>query len=59
MILGQKLTINHPSLIDEEDKTRVLLTAPKERKRRGLENLYLKFYYKIVYLKCILIKLLL
>jgi len=30
VILDQKLTINHPSLIDEEDKTRVLLKRQRE-----------------------------
>jgi hypothetical protein len=27
MTLGQKLTINHPSLVDEEEETRILMTA--------------------------------
>jgi len=27
MILGQKLTLNHPSLVDEGEETRVLVTA--------------------------------
>jgi len=29
VILGQKLTLNHPSLVDEGEKTRVLMTAHK------------------------------
>jgi hypothetical protein len=27
MILSQKLTINHPSLVDEGEETRILVTA--------------------------------
>jgi len=33
VILGQKLTLNHPSLVDEGDKTRVFVTAHKKRKK--------------------------
>jgi len=29
VILGKKLTLNHPSLIDEGEETRVLVTAHK------------------------------
>jgi len=35
MILGQKLTLNHPSLMDEGKETRVLVTA---HKREGEER---------------------
>jgi len=35
VILGQKLTLNHPSLVDEGEESRVLVTARKrERERR-------------------------
>jgi len=35
VILGQKMTLNHPSLMDEGEKTRVLMTAhKKEREKR-------------------------
>jgi len=35
MILGQKLTLNHPSLVDKGEETRVLVTAHKrEREKR-------------------------
>jgi len=29
VILGQKLTLNHPSLVDKGEETRVLVTAHK------------------------------
>ena len=33
--MGQKLTLNHPSLVDEGEETRVFVTAHKrERKKR-------------------------
>jgi len=35
VILGQKLTLNHLSLVDEGEETRVFVTAHKrERKKR-------------------------
>jgi len=35
VILGQKLSINHPFVVDEEAETKVLMTAHKrERKKR-------------------------
>jgi len=34
VILGQKLTLNHPSLVDEGEETRVLVTA-LTRERNG------------------------
>jgi len=37
VILGQKLTINHPSLVNEGEKTTVLVTAHKKEK----ENCFL------------------
>ena len=37
VILGQKLTLNHPSLVDEGEETRVFVTAHKrERKKKDL-----------------------
>jgi len=38
VMLGQKLTLNHPSLVDEREKTRVLVTAHK--RERGKEKGY-------------------
>jgi len=38
VILGQKLILNHPSLMDEGEETRVLVTAHK-REREKRENL--------------------
>jgi len=38
MILGQKLTLNHASLVDEEEKTRVFVTAHKKRRKRKRES---------------------
>jgi len=32
VILGQKLTLNHPSLMDEKEETRILVTAYKREK---------------------------
>jgi len=32
VILGQKLTLNHPSLVDEGEETMVLVTAHKRKK---------------------------
>ena len=32
VILGQKLTLNHPSLVDEGEETRVFVTAHKREK---------------------------
>jgi len=34
VILGQKLTLNHPSLVDEGEKTRVLVMAHKTERGR-------------------------
>jgi len=42
VILGLKLTIKHPSLVDEWEETRILVTAQKEK---GEEN---KFWGKYV-----------
>jgi len=33
VILGQKLTLNHPSLVNEEEEVRVFVTAHKREKR--------------------------
>jgi len=38
MIWGNKLTLNHPSLVDEGEESRVLVTAHK-REREKRENL--------------------
>lgn len=39
VILGQKLTLNHSSLVDEGEETRVLVTAHKrEREKRKPRN---------------------
>jgi len=34
VILGQKLTLNHPCLVNEEEKTRILVTTHKRRGER-------------------------
>jgi len=38
VILSQILTLNHPSLVDEGEKTRVLVTTIRERKGRETPN---------------------
>jgi hypothetical protein len=39
VILGQKLTLNHPFLVDEGEETRVFVTAHKrEEKEREVRN---------------------
>jgi len=43
MILGQKLTLNHPSLVDEGEKTRVLAMA-YEREWEKRRKKFLKQY---------------
>jgi len=40
MILGQKLTLNHPSLMDEREETKVLVTA---HKREGEDSMLIKY----------------
>jgi len=41
VILGQKLTLNHPSLVDEGEEIRVLVMAHKrERGRERITNFY-------------------
>ena len=40
VILGQKLTLNHVSLMDEEEKTRVFVTAPQEEKEKKERELF-------------------
>jgi len=39
VILGQKLTLNHPSLVDEGEKTKILVTAHKREKEREKRKL--------------------
>ena len=34
VILGQKLTLNHPSLVDEGEETRVLAMADKREREK-------------------------
>jgi len=43
VILGQKLIINHPSLVDEGEETRVLVTAHKkeEGREKSMRNIFL------------------
>jgi len=36
--LGQKLTLNHPSLVDEGEETRVLVTAQKREREKRILN---------------------
>jgi len=36
VILGQKMTINHPSLVDEGEETRVLVTAHKREREKSV-----------------------
>jgi len=48
VIFGQKLTLNHPSLMDEEKETSVFVTAHKrEGEKREREFMY---NYRIVFL---------
>jgi len=47
MILGQKLTLNHPSLVDEGEETRVLVTAHKREREK---------YFFCRYRNCIIAK---
>jgi len=35
VLFGQKLILNHPSLMDEGEETRVLTTAKKKEKRES------------------------
>jgi len=42
VILGQKLTLNHPSLVDEGEETRVLMTAHK-REMKKFKSLIFSF----------------
>jgi len=50
VILGQKLTLNHFSLVDEGEKTRVLVTAAHKREQgrkrdKNIINHQYFFYY--------------
>jgi len=49
MILGQKLTLNHPSLVDEGEKTRVLVTAHKRKgeREKKLIQTYFVIYFSL------------
>jgi len=38
VILSQKLTLNHPSLVDEGEKTRILMTDDKRERGREREK---------------------
>jgi len=38
VILGQKLTLNHPSLVDEGEETRGLVTAHKREGEKRAKN---------------------
>jgi len=44
VILGQKMTINHPSLVDEGEKPKVLVTVHK-RERREKNQFILKYEF--------------
>jgi len=52
VILGQKLTLNHPSLVDEGEKTRVLVTAHKRERGRekGEEEKYSSIIIIVIYI---------
>jgi len=52
VILGQKLTLNHPSLVDEGEETRVLVTA---HKREGGETYYCSDVFFIYHLSAVFI----
>jgi len=43
VILGQKLTLNHPCLVDEGEKTRVLVMAHNKEKGKSPINLDLPY----------------
>jgi len=38
VILGQKLTLNHPSLVNEEEEVRVLVTTQKSEKKWWMKH---------------------
>ena len=52
VILGQKLTLNHPSLMDEGEETKVFVTAHKRERKRREPTLDLIGQINIAYLKC-------
>ena len=49
VILGQKLTLNHPSLVDEGEETRVLVTAHKREGGRERSIRVTRFDFSIMY----------
>jgi len=52
VILGQKLTLNHPSLVDEGEETRVLVTA--HNKEKGKSPIYLILNIVFGFSRCFL-----
>lgn len=51
MILGQKLNLNHPSLVDEGDETRVLVTAHERKSEIKYNELHELYYIIMLYHK--------
>ena len=52
VILGQKLIINHPSLVDEGEKTKILATTHKRDLKSYLFNATFIFIFTFRFLSC-------